>query len=226
MGLLSPSILSSDFSDLKEQIRILEVGGADWIHCDVMDGLFVPNLTFGPIVIGGLNKITNLPLDVHLMIVNPDKYLNDYYNAGADILTVHQEAVIHLHRTISSIQELGLKAGVSINPATPVKMIESVLENVDLVLVMSVNPGFGGQKFIPYSLKKIEQLKEIKIKHNYDFLIEVDGGIGLDNIEDVLNAGAEIIVAGASIFKSTNPIQTTQELKSIIINRQKETKLK
>lgn len=218
MGLLSPSILSSDFSDLRGQIRLLEVGGADWIHCDVMDGVFVPNLTFGPILVEGLNKITELPLDVHLMISNPDDYINNFVEAGADILTVHQEAVIHLHRTISKIKEFGIKAGVSINPATPVSMIEPILEDSDLVLIMSVNPGFGGQKFIPGTLKKIETLKEIKLKNNLNFLIEVDGGIGPENIDDVLNAGADVIVAGASIFKSTNPVQTTIELKKKILN--------
>ncbi len=216
MKLLSPSILSSDFSDLKSTIRILELGNADWIHLDIMDGNFVPNLTFGPIVIEAINRITDLPLDTHLMIFNPDNYIEKFVEAGSDILTVHQEALIHLHRTLMKIKSLGVKAGVSINPATPISSIENVLDIVDLVLVMSVNPGFGGQSFIKNSIKKISALREIKEKNNYNFLIEVDGGIDIDNLQEVLNAGADVIVAGAAIFKNEDPVQKTLKMKSLI----------
>jgi ribulose-phosphate 3-epimerase len=216
MKLLSPSILSSDFSDLKSTIRILELGNADWIHLDIMDGNFVPNLTFGPIVVEAINRITDLPLDTHLMIFNPDNYIEKFVEAGSDILTVHQEALIHLHRTLMKIKSLGVKAGVSINPATPISSIENVLDIVDLVLVMSVNPGFGGQSFIKNSIKKISALREIKEKNNYNFLIEVDGGIDIDNLQEVLNAGADVIVAGAAIFKNEDPVQKTLKMKSLI----------
>jgi len=216
MKLLSPSILSSDFTDLKSTIRILELGNADWIHLDIMDGNFVPNLTFGPIIVDAINRITDLPLDTHLMISNPDFYIEKYIEAGSDILTVHQEAVVHLHRTIMKIKDFNVKAGVSINPATPINAIENILDEVDLVLIMSVNPGFGGQTFIKNALKKISALKEIKEKNNFNFLIEVDGGIDIDNIQQVLEAGADVIVAGASIFKDTEPIQKILKLKNLI----------
>jgi ribulose-phosphate 3-epimerase len=216
MKLLSPSILSSDFTDLKSTIRILELGNADWIHLDIMDGNFVPNLTFGPIIVDAINRITDLPLDTHLMISNPDFYIEKYIEAGSDILTVHQEAVVHLHRTIMKIKDFNVKAGVSINPATPISAIENILDEVDLVLIMSVNPGFGGQTFIKNALKKISALKEIKEKNNFNFLIEVDGGIDIDNIQQVLEAGADVIVAGASIFKDTEPIQKILKLKNLI----------
>lgn len=219
MKLLSPSILSSDFTDLKATIRVLELGNADWIHLDIMDGNFVPNLTFGPIIVEAINRLTDLPLDTHLMILNPDFYVEKFAEAGSDVITVHQEASIHLHRTITKIKGLGVKAGVSINPATPLSAIENVLDEVDLVLVMSVNPGFGGQTFIKNSLKKISALKEIKEKNNYRFLIEVDGGIDLDNVKQVLDAGADVIVAGASIFKDPEPIQKTLKLKNLITNK-------
>lgn len=215
---LSPSILNADFSDLTRQIRQLELGKADWIHCDVMDGNFVPNLTFGPLLIQALNKITRLPLDVHLMIMNPDQYIEKFVEAGADILTIHQEAVIHLHRSLSKIKGLGVKAGVSINPGTSIASIEEVLDFVDLVLVMSVNPGFGGQQFISSVLKKISRLKELKEKNNYNYLIEVDGGIDINNIDEVLNSGAEVIVVGASIFRNNNIIETTTLFKNKILD--------
>jgi ribulose-phosphate 3-epimerase len=221
MKLLSPSILSSDFSDLKNQLRILELGNADWIHLDIMDGNFVPNLTFGPIIVEAINKLTNLPLDTHLMISKPDEFLEDFVKAGSDVLTVHQEAVIHLHRTIMRIKSLGVKAGVSINPATPVCAIENILDEIDLVLVMSVNPGFGGQKFISSSLRKISELRNHKEKNNYQYLIEVDGGIDIDNVKMILEAGADVIVAGAAIFKSENPAQKVTELKNEIMKYSK-----
>ncbi len=218
MKLLSPSILSSDFSDLKSQIRIIELGNADWIHLDIMDGNFVPNITFGPLVVEAINRITNLPLDTHLMISKPDDFIEDFYKAGADIITVHQEAVTHLHRTIMTIKSFGIKAGVSINPATPVYTIQEILGDIDLVLIMSVNPGFGGQKFIPNSLKKISELRNLKEKYNYNFLIEVDGGIDVDNVISVLESGADVIVSGAAIFKNENPVQKITELKNILSN--------
>lgn len=216
MYLLAPSILSADFSDLKKQIRSVEMGKADWLHCDVMDGRFVPNITFGPIVVEAVNRITDLPLDVHLMIVNPDQYIEKFAEAGADYLTVHQEVCIHLNSTLKKIKELNVKAGVTINPATPIDTIVNVLSELDLLLLMSVNPGFGGQKFIDHVLHKIEQVRDLKEKNNYKFLIEVDGGIGIENIENCLNAGAEVIVAGASIFKSENPTAKTLELKNAL----------
>lgn len=215
---LSPSILNADFSDLTRQIRQLELGKADWIHCDVMDGNFVPNLTFGPLLIQALNKITRLPLDVHLMIMNPDQFIEKFVEAGANILTIHQEAVIHLHRSLSKIKGLGIKAGVSINPGTSIASIEEVLDFVDLILVMSVNPGFGGQQFINSVLKKISRLKELKEKYNYNYLIEVDGGIDINNINEVLNSGAEVIVVGSSIFRNNNIIETTTLFKNKILD--------
>lgn len=217
MPILSPSILSSDFTDLKSQIRILELGNSDWVHLDIMDGTFVPNITFGPMIVDAINRITKLPLDTHLMISKPDEFIESFVIAGSDVLTVHQEAVIHLHRTVTKIKSFGIKAGVSINPSTPVYSIQEILDEVDLVLIMSVNPGFGGQKFIENSLKKIRELKNLKEKFKLNFLIEVDGGIDLNNIEYVLEAGADVVVAGASIFKSKNPMQTVTELKNIIL---------
>lgn len=220
MKLLSPSILSSDFADLKSQLRVLELGKADWVHLDIMDGHFVPNFTFGPILVEAINRITDLYLDVHLMISNPDNFIERFAEAGADLITVHKEAVIHIHRTLNSIKNLNKKAGLAINPGTSLSEIEALLDYVDLILVMSVNPGFGGQGFIQSSLKKINQLREIKEKKNFNFLIEVDGGIDLENIDLVLDAGADVIVAGASIFKSADPVQQTIELKKRILNYQ------
>ncbi len=216
MAFLAPSILSADFSNLAQHIRMAEIGGADWIHCDVMDGHFVPNLTFGPIVVKAAKKLTKLPIDVHLMIDNPDIYLEDFVKAGADYLTVHQEAVIHLNRTINKIKELGIKAGVAINPSTPVKTLEYVAEFVDLILIMSVNPGFGGQKFILNSLKKIEEVASIREKINANYLIEVDGGIDASTITGALNAGCDVFVAGSSIFKADNISAAAVELKNKI----------
>jgi ribulose-phosphate 3-epimerase len=216
MYLLAPSILSADFSDLKNQIRAVEMGNADWIHCDVMDGRFVPNITFGPIVVEAVNRITDLPLDVHLMIISPDQYIEKFAEAGADYLTVHQEVCINLGHTLRRIKDLNINAGVTINPSTPVDTLENILSEIDLLLLMSVNPGFGGQKFIDSVLNKIHRIKELKEKNNYKFLIEVDGGIGIDNISICLDAGAEVIVAGASIFNSEDPTARTLELKNVL----------
>ena len=198
---ISPSILSADFSQLGEEIKKLEDGGADLIHVDVMDGHFVPNLTIGPPVIKTLRKYTKLPFDVHLMISPVHKYIKDFSDAGADIITFHPEATENIKETISLIKSLKKIVGVSLNPNTEIDIIKSNLKDIDLVLVMSVYPGFGGQKFIPDVLKKIKTLKEIKVKNNYIFDIEVDGGINFSNSKDVLNAGANILVSGTTIFK-------------------------
>lgn len=214
--IIAPSILSADFSNLSQQIRYVELGGADFIHCDVMDGSFVPNITFGPLVVKAVRKSTKLPIDVHLMIKNPDHIIEDFVKAGASYITVHQEEVIHLNRTIARIKELGAKAGVSINPSTPVNTLTEILEFVDLVLLMSVNPGFGGQKFIENSIKKIQELDVIRKKEGYSFLIEVDGGIGQNNIKKISDAGCNVFVIGSSIFDSDNITASTVEFKNLV----------
>ena len=201
---ISPSILAADFSQLGKEIDNLEKGGADLIHVDVMDGHFVPNLTIGPPVIKALRKYTKLPFDVHLMIAPVHKYIKDFANAGSDIITIHPEATEDLGKSISYIKELKKKVGVSLNPDTKINIIESHLNNIDLVLIMSVFPGFGGQKFIPETIKKIKNLKEIKDKNNYSFDIEVDGGVNFLNSKDIINAGANILVSGTTIFKENN----------------------
>lgn len=201
MAKLAPSILSADFSRLAEQVNEIEKAGAHLIHVDVMDGHFAPNITFGAPVMKSLLGKTGIPFDVHLMIENPDMYIADFVTENTEYITVHQEACIHLHRTIQNIRSHGVKAGVSINPATPVCMIEEVLSDVDMVLVMSVNPGFGGQKFIPSALDKIRALDNIRKERNLDFVIEIDGGAGADNIDEILAAGTDIVVAGSSVFK-------------------------
>ena len=201
MAKLAPSILSADFSRLAEQVKEIEKAGAHLIHVDVMDGHFVPNITFGAPVMKSLLGKTGISFDVHLMIENPDMYIADFVTENTEYITVHQEACIHLHRTIQNIRSHGVKAGVSINPATPVCMIEEVLSDVDMVLVMSVNPGFGGQKFIPSALDKIRALDNIRKERNLDFVIEIDGGAGADNIDEILAAGTDIVVAGSSVFK-------------------------
>ncbi len=217
MALLAPSILSSDFSNLAQQIRLAEMGGADWIHCDVMDGHFVPNLTFGPLIVKAARKSTKLPLDVHLMVENPDNYLEDFAEAGASHLTVHFETVIHLNRTVNRIKELGMKAGVSINPSTSIGVLKYIMEYVDLLLVMSVNPGFGGQSFIPNSLNKVKEAVQLRNELKANFLIEIDGGIDTKTIKPVLDAGCDVFIVGSSIFKSDNITAAAAELKNIII---------
>ena len=216
MKYIAPSILSADFSNLAQQIRFAKLGGADFIHCDVMDGQFVPNLTFGPIIVSAAKKSTSLPLDVHLMIENPINYVEDFIKAGADILTVHYEASIHLNRTVNRIKELGAKAGVAINPATPVSVLQDIAEYIDLVLVMSVNPGFGGQSFIPNALRKINDACRLKEQLNADFLIEVDGGVSKETIKNISDAGCDVFVAGSSIFKNDNVTAATAELKKLV----------
>ena len=201
---ISPSILSADFSQLGKEIKKLEEGGADLIHVDVMDGHFVPNLTIGPPVIKALRKYTKLPFDVHLMISPVHKYIKNFADAGSDIITIHPEATKDLKESINLIKELDKKVGVSLNPNTEINIIESQLNNIDLVLIMSVFPGFGGQKFITETIKKIKDLKEIKDKNNYSFDIVVDGGINFSNSKEVINAGANILVSGTTIFKENN----------------------
>ena len=201
---ISPSILSADFSQLGKEIKKLEDGGADLIHVDVMDGHFVPNLTIGPPVIKSLRNYTKLPFDVHLMISPVHKYIKNFAEAGSDTITIHPEATENLNQSITLIKELNKKVGVSLNPNTKINLIESQLDNIDLVLVMSVFPGFGGQKFIPETIKKIKDLKKIKDNNNYNFDIEVDGGINFSNSKDVINAGANILVSGTTIFKENN----------------------
>ncbi|MFA6979734.1 MAG: ribulose-phosphate 3-epimerase [Ignavibacteriaceae bacterium] len=216
MNLLAPSILSADFSNLALQIRAVELGGADLIHCDVMDGHFVPNLTIGPLIVEASKRCTKLSLDVHLMITSPDSLIPEFAKAGSTYITIHQEAVPHLHRTIQLIKSFGCKAGVAINPATPVSTLVNILEDVDLVLVMSVNPGFGGQKFINSSLSKIEELKSLREKFNYNYKIEIDGGVNKDTVQKIKKAGCDIFVAGSSIFHAENITAATTELKNAI----------
>lgn len=212
---LAPSILSADFGHLAEDVKKIEEGGADYIHVDVMDGHFVPNISFGAPVMKCLNGKTGLPYDVHLMIENPDMYIDDFVTPQTEYITVHQEACVHLHRTIQNIKSKGVKAGVSINPATPVSTLECILPDVDLVLIMSVNPGFGGQKFIPGALEKVRELAEIKRAKNLDFVIEIDGGITLDNISEVMEAGVEMAVAGSAVFKADNVVQRVKDFKKL-----------
>ena len=216
MKILAPSILSADLSNLAQQIRMVEIGGADWIHCDIMDGHFVPNITFGPVVVKAARKCTKLPLDVHLMIKNPDNYLEDFRNAGADIISVHFEEVVHLNRTVNRIKELGAKAGVVINPSTPVSSVKDIAEYIDLLLIMTVNPGFGGQSFISNSERRISEAVELRKSLNAKFLIEVDGGISNKTIKPALKAGCDAFVAGSSIFHNDNISAATAELKNLI----------
>ncbi|MBR4862712.1 MAG: ribulose-phosphate 3-epimerase [Firmicutes bacterium] len=212
---LAPSILSADFSALAADVKKIEEGGADYIHVDVMDGHFVPNISFGAAVMKSLNGKTSLPYDVHLMIENPDQYIGDFVTDQTEFITVHQEACVHLHRTIQNIKSKGVKAGVSINPATPVSSLECVLEDLDLVLIMSVNPGFGGQKFIPQTLNKVKELAAVKKERGLNFAIEIDGGITLANAKEVMDAGVEIAVAGSAVFGAEDVVQRVKEFKEI-----------
>jgi ribulose-phosphate 3-epimerase len=213
--LISPSILSANFAALEDDILMLNHSEADLIHVDVMDGVFVPNISFGFPVIAAVNNFAKKPLDVHLMIVEPDKYLKQFKEVGAHIITVHYEACTHLHRTIQSIKELGCKAGVALNPHTPVSLLKDILHDLDLVLIMSVNPGFGGQKFIEHTYSKIRELKSLASTINPNLMIEIDGGVSIHNSLALLKAGANVLVAGNAIFGSTNPIHAIAELKNI-----------
>ena len=203
---LAPSILSADFARIGEQVTEVVEAGADYIHIDVMDGHFVPNITIGAPVLASIRPLTTLPLDVHLMIAHPERYISDFATAGADIITVHIEACTHLHKTVQSIKELGIKAGVSLNPATSLSMIEEIIPYIDLVLIMSVNPGFGGQDFIPATLPKIAKLRKILDDNKLSAELEVDGGVNIDNAPGIVQAGADVLVAGNSIFKSREGI--------------------
>jgi ribulose-phosphate 3-epimerase len=218
MKRIAPSILSADFSRLAEEIAAVEKAGADLIHIDVMDGHFVPNITIGAGVIAALRKTTRLPFDVHLMIEHADRYLESFVQAGSDIITVHVEATHHLHRTVTMIRDLGVKAGVSLNPATPLGQVEEILTAVDQLLIMTVNPGFGGQKFIAGVLSKIRRAKELISATAPDVLIEVDGGVTLDNMAAISEAGADILVAGAAIFGQGDYAQTIGKMKALLIN--------
>lgn len=212
---VAPSILAANFSCLEDEIRAVERGGANLLHVDVMDGHFVPNISIGVPVVESLRKATRLPLDVHLMIENPERFIQAFSEAGADMISVHEEATYHLDRVLGMIREHGCRPGAVINPATPVFALSEVLGCVDYVLVMSVNPGFGGQKFISGSLEKIRRLKELRERYNHSFRIEVDGGLGPDNVMDVVRAGADILVAGTSIFHSPDPAGAVKSLKHI-----------
>jgi ribulose-phosphate 3-epimerase len=210
---IAPSILSADFSRLGADVQAVDRAGADYIHVDVMDGHFVPNITIGPLVVAALRKVTAKPLDVHLMIANPDCYITEFANAGADIITVHQEAAPHLHRTVQLIKSLGKKAGVSLNPATPLETLDVILDELDLVLVMSVNPGFGGQAFIPAALNKIRALRQRITGRGLTTELEVDGGIKIDNIRAVVAAGADVLVAGSAVFNTVDYAATILALR-------------
>ncbi len=217
MKKIAPSILSADFAHLGQEVKEVEEGGADWIHVDVMDGHFVPNITVGIPVVECLRKVTKLPLDVHLMVLEPDRFLEDFARAGADILTVHVETCPHLNRTLKKIKELGPLAGVALNPSTPLWTLEEVLEDLDMVLIMSVNPGFGGQSFIPQSLKKIRRLREwLRERGLGGIMIEVDGGIKVENAREVAEAGADVLVSGSGIFGQKDKIWALRRMREAI----------
>ena len=213
MPIIAPSILAADFANLERDLEMVNNSQADWFHLDVMDGVFVPNISFGFPVIQAIKKIAKKPLDVHLMIVQPERFVQQFKDAGADILSVHYEASVHLHRTIQQIKAAGMQAGVAINPHTSVIFLEDLIADIDLVCLMSVNPGFGGQKFIPHTYRKIEQLKNMIIKKNSNTKIEIDGGVDLKNAPALIKAGADVLVAGNTVFSSSNPEETIAQLK-------------
>lgn len=215
MPIIAPSLLAANFLNLEKECQMLNASEADWYHLDIMDGRFVPNITFGPMLIEIFRKATTKVCDVHLMIEEPEKYTEQFKNAGADILSVHIETCKHLHRNIQQIKSLGMKAGVAINPHTPVAALGDILADIDLVCMMSVNPGFGGQKFIPYTLEKIKQLRAMIDERGLDLHIEIDGGVTLENAASILAAGADVLVAGNTVFKSADPIATIAKLKSL-----------
>jgi len=213
--LVSPSLLAADFGNLEKDVLMVNRSQADWIHLDIMDGLFVPNISFGFPVIESVKKIAEKPLDVHLMIVDPDRYLSRFCDAGANILTVQYEACVHLHRTITEIRRLGMKAGVALNPHTPVSLLKNILPYIDMVLIMTVNPGFGGQSFIPGSYDKIVELKQLIDSGGFNVLIEVDGGVDTFNASKLFKSGVSVLVAGNSVFSSKDPISTIAKLKQL-----------
>lgn len=214
--LIAPSILSANFTRINEDIKLVESAGADLLHLDVMDGHFVPNITFGPKMVADINSVTNLTLDVHLMISEPEKYVNDFAKAGADWISVHQEAATHLNRLIQQIKDAGCKAGVVLNPATPVESLDEILPYVDFILLMSVNPGFGGQKFIPNVLDKARRLRKKLDDVNPNAFIEMDGGIGVNNIKEVSDSGVDVFVAGNAVFGASDPTAVISEMKSLL----------
>lgn len=213
--LIAPSVLAADFANLQRDIEMINNSAADWFHIDIMDGVFVPNISFGMPVLAAINKHAKKTIDVHLMIVDPDRYIETFKNLGADILTVHYEACTHLHRSLQAIKAAGMKAGVAINPHTNVALLEDVINDIDLVCIMSVNPGFGGQSFIENTYKKVQQLKEIIVKNNASTLIEIDGGVSDKNAADLVKAGADVLVAGSFVFTAQDPIATIDNLKKI-----------
>lgn len=215
MSLIAPSLLSANFLALQQDCQMLNDSQADWFHLDVMDGRFVPNISFGPMVIEFIRKTTNKVCDVHLMILEPEKYAEAFQKAGADILTVHIEACTHLHRNIQQIKGLGMQAGVAVNPHTPVESLKDILADIDVVCLMSVNPGFGGQAFIPHTLTKIKQLRRMIDEAGLNVKIEIDGGVTLANAPDIIAAGADVLVAGNTVFKSANPLETITQLKAL-----------
>ncbi len=215
MPIIAPSILSADFLNLGRDIEMVNNSEADWFHLDVMDGVFVPNISYGMSIIAQMKKAAKKTMDVHLMIVEPERYFEDFKKAGADILTIHYEASRHLHRSLQAIKALGMKAGVSLNPHTPVSLLENIITDIDLVLIMSVNPGFGGQKFIPQALDKVRALKEMINKAGCNTLIEIDGGVTLDNAAEIIAAGADALVAGNTVFSSADPAETIKKLKQV-----------
>ena len=212
--IIAPSILAADFGNLQRDCEMVNNSKADWFHLDIMDGVFVPNISYGMPIINKINEIATKTLDVHLMIVDPDRYIETFKNVGADILTVHYEACTHLHRTIQSIKLNGMKAGVALNPHTSVHLLEDVLNDLDLILVMSVNPGFGGQSFIENTYEKVKTLKMLREKNGADFIIEIDGGVNSTNAPKLIKAGADALVAGSFVFKSDNPTKTIEDLKN------------
>ena len=212
---IAPSLLAADFANLQRDIEMVNQSSADWFHLDIMDGVFVPNISYGMPVMEAIQKHANLPLDVHLMIVEPDKYIATFKKLGAKVLTVHYEVCNHLHRTIYAIKEEGMLAGVALNPHTPVSVLKDVIKDIDLVLIMSVNPGFGGQKFIANTIQKVQEAREMISNSGSRALIEVDGGVGLQNYTDLIKSGADVLVAGSSVFSAPNPIEAIKKLKTI-----------
>ena len=213
--IIAPSILAADFANIHSEVEMLNASNADWVHVDIMDGIFVPNISFGIPVTQAIHKHSKKPLDVHLMIEKPENYVEAFKKAGAEIITVHYEACPHLHRNIQQIKDLGCKAGVALNPHTPVQLLEDLIQDIDMVCVMSVNPGFGGQKFIENTYKKVEQLKELISDVGATTLIEIDGGVNQNNARLLLDAGADVLVAGSFVFSSENPIDTISNLKAV-----------